>query len=295
MEDDNLIKFEHYLRDVRELSDNTVKGYIRDLNQYIIYLNEKSSNIIEANKTLILTYLMNLQKEDKSTATISRNIASIRSLYQYLLNEDLIKKDPTINLKTPKQEKKIPSVLTPKEVDIFLSQPDTSTSKGARDKAMLELLYATGIKVSELIDLNLEDVNINMEYLYCSKDTANERVIPIGKTALEMLEDYIVNYRKDFIVNEDEKAYFVNYKGNRLSRQGFWKIIKFYAKSSNIDKEITPNILRHSFAVHLLENGADLKSVQEMLGHLDISTTNVYTLSFDKKISEVYKNAHPRA
>lgn len=295
MEDTNLINFENYLKDIRELSDNTIKGYIRDLNQYIEYLNKNKSNIIEANKTLILTFLMDLRKEDKSTATISRNIASIRSLYQYLSNENLIEKDPTINLKTPKQEKKIPKVLTLKEVDSFLAQPDTSTSIGIRDKAMLELLYATGIKVSELIDLNLNDVNINMEYLYCSKDTPNERVIPIGKIALEALKYYIENHRKAFVVNEDEEAYFVNYKGNRLSRQGFWKIIKSYARSSNIEGEVTPNILRHSFAVHLLENGADLKSVQEMLGHLDISTTNVYTLSFDKKINEVYKNAHPRA
>ena len=293
--EEHLINFENYLRDVRELSDNTVKGYVRDLNQYIEYLLKKNSNIIEANKTLILTYLMDLQRKDKSTSTISRNIASIRSLYQYLLNENLVEKDPTINLKTPKQEKKIPSVLTSKEVDMFLSQPDMSTDKGVRDKAMLELLYATGIKVTELIDLNLDDVNINMEYLYCSKDTPNERVIPIGKIALDSLKNYIENSRKEFVVNKDEKAYFVNYKGNRLSRQGFWKIIKYYAKSLDIEKEITPNILRHSFAVHLLENGADLKSVQEMLGHLDISTTNVYTLSFDKKINEVYKNAHPRA
>lgn len=295
MEDMNLINFENYLKNVRELSNNTVKGYIRDLNQYIDYLKKNNSNIINANKTLILTFLMDLRKEDKSTATISRNIASVRSLYQYLLNENLIKKDPTINLKTPKQEKRIPNILTPKEVDVFLSQPDKGTPIGARDKAMLELLYATGIKVSELIDLNLEDVNINMGYLYCSKDTPNERVIPIGKIALEALKYYIENHRKVFATNQDEKAYFVNYRGNRISRQGFWKIIKSYAKSSNIEREVTPNILRHSFAVHLLENGADLKSVQEMLGHLDISTTNVYTLSFDKKISEVYKNAHPRA
>lgn len=169
------------------------------------------------------------------------------------------------------------------------------TPKGSRDRAMLELLYATGIKVSELIALDLEDINTQMEYIYCSKGTPNERAIPIGKTAIKMIKNYTENYRTKLVDDEDEKAYFVNYKGKRLTRQGFWKIIKYYAKASNIDKEITPNILRHSFAVHLLENGADLKSVQEMLGHLDISTTNVYTMSFDKKLNEVYKKSHPRA
>ena len=295
MKDTNLINFEKYLRFERELSDNTVKSYMRDLKTYIEYLKENKSSVDRANKTLILTYLMHLQKEDKSTATISRSIASIRSLYQYLLNEGEVSRDPTINLKTPKKEKKTPEILSLEEVEIFLSQPDTQTPKGARDKAMLELLYATGIKVSELITLDLEDINIAMEYIYCSKGTANERAIPISKTAIETIKNYTENYRPQLIDSEEEKAYFVNYKGQRLTRQGFWKIIKYYAKTSCIDKVITPNTLRHSFAVHMLENGADLKSVQEMLGHLDISTTNTYTLSFDKKLNEVYKKSHPRA
>ena len=295
MNDINLLNFEKYMRFERELSDNTVRSYIRDLKKYIEYLDVNRSNVIESNKTLILTYLMQLQKDEMSTSTISRNIASIRSLYQYLLNEGFIKKDPTINLKTPKKEKKIPSILSLEEVEVFLCQPDMETPKGSRDRAMLELLYATGIKVSELIALDLEDINTQMEYIYCSKGTPNERAIPIGKTAIKMIKNYTENYRTKLVDDEDEKAYFVNYKGKRLTRQGFWKIIKYYAKASNIDKEITPNILRHSFAVHLLENGADLKSVQEMLGHLDISTTNVYTMSFDKKLNEVYKKSHPRA
>ena len=295
MSDINLLNFEKYLRFERELSDNTVKSYMRDLKIYIEYLYHSESSVRDANKTLILTYLVQLQKDQKSTATISRNIASIRSLYQYLLNEGEIRKDPTINLKTPKKEKKIPEILSLEEVEIFLCQPDTETSKGVRDRAMLELLYATGIKVSELITLDLEDINITMEYIYCSKGTPNERAIPIGKTAISMIKNYTENYRPELVDDKDERAYFVNYKGQRLTRQGFWKIIKHYAKTSNIDKDITPNTLRHSFAVHLLENGADLKSVQEMLGHLDISTTNIYNMSFDKKINEVYKKTHPRA
>lgn len=295
MDKENLINFENYLIYNRELSNNTVKSYIRDLNKYLRYLKENKTNSLDANKTSILTYLMKLQKEQKSTATISRNIASIRSLYQFLLNEGLIEKDPTINLKTPRQEKKIPNILTKEEVDRFLSEPDIDTAKGVRDKAMLELLYATGIKVSELIKLDLEDINIELEYIYCSKGNPNERAIPIGKIALDMIKVYIYNFRKELIDDSEEEALFVNYKGERLTRQGFWKIIKYYAKTSQIEKEITPNILRHSFAVHLLENGADLKSVQEMLGHLDISTTNVYTLSINKRISDVYKKSHPRA
>lgn len=291
----NLLNFEKYLRFERELSDNTVRSYIRDLNKYMEYLDNNQARVLEANKSLISTYLMQLQKDKMSISTISRNIASIRSLYQYLLNEGFVKKDPTMNLKTPKKEKKIPNILSLKEVETFLCQPDIKTPKGARDRAMLELLYATGIKVSELIELNLEDINTSLEYIYCSKGTANERAIPIGKTAVKMIKNYTENFRVQLINDEDEQAYFINYKGKRLTRQGFWKVIKYYAKISNIDKEITPNILRHSFAVHLLENGADLKSVQEMLGHLDISTTNIYTMKFDKRLNEVYKKSHPRA
>lgn len=295
MEDNNLLDFEKYLRYVRELSNNTVESYIGDLNQYIEYLNINESNIREANQTLILTYLMQLQKDKKSTATISRNIASIRNLYQFLLNEGLVNKDPTINLKTPKQEKNIPNTLTAKEVDMLLSRPDPETPKGYRDKAMLELLYSTGIKVSELIDLNIEDISISMEYIYCSRGTINERVIPIGRVALDIIKVYLEKYRDKFIKDEDENSLFLNYQGKRLTRQGFWKIVKYYTKGIDIDKKITPHTLRHSFAVHLLENGADLKSVQEMLGHADISTTNIYTSSLNKKITEVYKKSHPRA
>lgn len=295
MEDNNLLEFEKYLIYVRELSNNTVESYIRDLNQYIEYLKINQSNVHEANQTLILTYLMQLQKDNKSTATISRNIASIRNLYQFLLNEGLIKRDPTINLKTPKQEKITPNTLTAKEVDMLLSQPDDETTKGYRDKTMLELLYSTGIKVSELIGLNIDDISIPMEYIYCSRGTSNERVVPVGKVAIDIIKIYLDEYRDKFVKDKDEKSLFLNFQGRRLTRQGFWKIIKYYAKSLDIDKKITPHTLRHSFAVHLLENGADLKSVQEILGHADISTTNIYTSYLDRKITEVYKNSHPRA
>jgi len=288
--------FVSYLENDKELSPNTLESYNRDLRQFHEYLNENNLNdIIDVNKTIIITYLMNLQRKGKATSTVSRNLASLRSFYQYLLNDGKIPKDPTINLQSPKQEKKLPSILTPREVEILLDQPKMDNSKGVRDKSMLEFLYAAGIRVSELVALNVEDVNLNMGYVLCSQNTSSERVIPIGKIAIEILNTYIDNHRGSFVKNDDERSLFVNYHGKRLTRQGFWKIIKTYTKKANINKKITPHTLRHSFAAHLLQNGADLKSVQEMLGHSDISTTQIYTLITKNRIKEVYKKAHPRA
>lgn len=294
--DSNLLNFNGYLEEEKELSHNTIESYNRDLRQFYIYLKENDvSDIASVNKTLIITYLMSLQKSGKSVSTISRNIASLRSFYQFLLNEGVVEKDPTINLQSPKQEKKLPSILTPKEVEILLEQPNIDCSKGVRDKAMLELLYASGIRVSELIALDVNDVNLYMDYIISSKDTSNERVIPIGKMAVSILGLYIDKHRMNLVKDSEEKSLFVNYHGKRLTRQGFWKIVRGYTKQAKINKNITPHTLRHSFAAHLLQNGADLKSVQEMLGHADISTTQVYTLITKNKIKEVYKKAHPRA
>ncbi|SCG83332.1 Tyrosine recombinase xerD [Proteiniborus sp. DW1] len=294
--DSNLHNFNGYLEVEKELSHNTIESYNRDLKQFSNYLKENGiSDFTNVNKTLIITYLMSMQKSGKSVSTISRSIASLRSFYQFLLNEGIISKDPTINLQSPKQEKKLPSILTPKEVEILLEQPDLDCSKGIRDKAMLELLYASGIRVSELIALNVDDINLYMDYIISSKDTPNERVIPIGKMAVNFLSIYIEKHRMNLIKDLKEKSLFVNYHGKRLTRQGFWKIVRGYTKRAKINKNITPHTLRHSFAAHLLQNGADLKSVQEMLGHADISTTQVYTLVTKNKIKEVYKKAHPRA
>lgn len=294
--DSNLHNFNGYLELEKELSYNTIESYNRDLKQFSNYLRENGVyDFANVNKTLIITYLMGLQKSGKSVSTVSRNIASLRSFYQFLLNEGIISKDPTINLQSPKQEKKLPSILTPKEVEILLEQPNLDCSKGIRDKAMLELLYASGIRVSELIALNVDDVNLYMDYIISSKDTPNERVIPIGKMAVNYLGIYIEKHRINLIKDSEEKSLFVNYHGKRLTRQGFWKIVRGYTKQAKINKNITPHTLRHSFAAHLLQNGADLKSVQEMLGHADISTTQVYTLVTKNKIKEVYKKAHPRA
>lgn len=289
-------KFVDYLKDERELAPNTLESYSRDLNQFNAYAMKNNINAFTSvNKTLIITYLMYQQKNGRAASTISRSLASLRSFFQYLLNEGLISKDPTISLQAPKQEKKLPSILTPEEVEILLSQPDNNNAKGIRDRAMLELLYAAGVRVTELISLDINDINIEMGYIKCSKNSQNERVIPIGKIAINYLSKYIVEYRHTFVKDSEEPSLFVNHHGRRLTRQGFWKIIKSYTKQANINKKITPHTLRHSFAAHLLQNGADLKSVQEMLGHSDISTTQIYTQIAKNRIKDVYRKSHPRA
>ncbi|MBM7614027.1 site-specific tyrosine recombinase XerD [Alkaliphilus hydrothermalis] len=290
-----IIGFSDFLTTEKKLSANTLESYKRDIRQYTTYLEENNiSCLTNTNKTTVITYLIYLQNKGKAASTISRNIASIRCFYQFLLINNLVNQDPTINLESPKAEKKAPSILTLKEIDMLLSQPEVSNLKGVRDKAMLELLYATGIRVSELISLNIDDINVEMGYIKCSTGT-KERVIPIGSVALEVLQIYIEEYRSSFIRVKEEASLFLNCHGNRLTRQGFWKIIKAYTKKANIDKSITPHTLRHSFATHLIQNGADLKSVQEMLGHSDISTTQVYMNLTKNKIKDVYKKAHPRA
>jgi integrase/recombinase XerD len=295
--EDIAVGFLNYIQYEKKLAKNTLEAYLRDIKQFNEYLKSYSSlDILQVNKTIILTYLMYLQKNGKSTSTISRNLASLRSLYQYLLNKGLVKEDPTQNLHSPKQERKIPNILTTEEVDLLLSQPKVLDFKGSRDKAMLELLYATGIRVTEIISLDMNDINFEIGYIMLEKGSSNERIVPVGEIALKYTKIYIEQFRETVINNKDEKSLFVNCHGGRLTRQGFWKIVKYYTKKSNINKTITPHTLRHSFAVHLLQNGADLRSVQEMLGHSDISTTQIYSIAAgDAQLREVYKKAHPRA
>lgn len=265
-----------YIKEEKKLTKNSLEAYIRDVLQFKEYLNNNSiHSIIDTNKTVIITYLLHLQKIGKARSTISRNLASIRCLYQYLLNHNMVKEDPTFNLKSPKPEKKIPSVLKKEEINLLLGQPDTKDLKGSRDKAMLELLYATGLRVSEIIALNYEDINLDLGFIYI-RDEKDTRVIPISNVALNYLVDYISNYRTNLNYKD---PVFINMSGSRLSRQGFWKIIKTYTNKAGIEKTITPQTLRHSFAVHLINNGADIKTVQEILGHSDISTTQVYSFA----------------
>lgn len=293
--EDLVLKFLTFLEKDKRLSLNTLQSYRRDIEQYITYLNEiKIQNISNTNKTTVIAYLLNLQKKGRATSTISRNLASIRSCYQYLTKNGVINVDPTEDLESPKVEKKLPQILSTKEVELLLDQPKCDDLKGYRDKAMLELLYATGIRVSELICLDLVDINLDMGFIKCNKGT-RERMIPIGSLSIQALNEYLAKSRNLLIQRSDEKALFVNVNGKRLTRQGFWKIIKQYKNQAKINKDITPHTLRHSFAAHLLENGADLRSIQEMLGHSDISSTQVYAQIAKNRIKEVYKKTHPRA
>lgn len=296
MSDRIMIDYLDYIKNEKKLRSNTLEAYIRDVQQFKEYLSEHDIvEYKETNKTIIITYLLSLQKNGKSTSTISRNLASIRCFFQFLLNNNMVKEDPTLNLKSPKPEKRIPSILTTEEVSLLLSQPKANNFKGSRDKAMLELLYAAGLRVSEIISLNINDIDLELGLLNVKENDNNKRVIPIGSLALDALTHYIALYRPEEIGDGNEPL-FINYSGSRLTRQGFWKIIKQYTKKSNIDKPITPHTLRHSFAVHLIENGADIKTVQEMLGHSDVSTTHIYLFaSDDRELREVYKKSHPRA
>ena len=288
-------QFAYFMNNTKHKSVNTIQSYKRDVNQYITFLNSNGiTDITKTTKNTILTYLMNLQNQGKASSTVSRTLASLRSFYFFVTQNGAKMNDPTLNLEAPHVEKKLPQVLTTREVDLLLNQPSDTEPKGIRDKAMLELLYATGIRVSELIDLKINDVNLDLGFIIC-KSEKKERIIPIGNIARIAIENYIENARHLMIASFDEKLLFVNCNGSGLSRQGFWKIIKLYGRQANIHTHITPHTLRHSFAAHLLENGADLKSIQEMLGHSDISSTQIYSHLMKSKIKDVYLKAHPRA
>lgn len=289
-------EFINYLAVERGLAQNTLESYGRDLRQFQSYLHTSQIDIVkDSSRNTILSYLNSLQNKGRAVSTISRNLAAIKSFYQYLVRERYLEKDPAANLESPKLEKKLPKILSIAEVEELLRQPNTFTPTGLRDKAMLELLYATGIRVSELISLNISDINLDMGYIKCYGKGAKERIVPLGSIAAKCVQDYVNKGRPKLVRTYDEPALFVNHHGNRLTRQGFWKIIKRYAREANIMKEITPHTLRHSFATHLLENGADLRSVQEMLGHADISTTQIYTHVTKNRLKEVYDKTHPRA
>jgi integrase/recombinase XerD len=291
-----LESYTNYLVVEKGLSANTLESYKRDLVKFIDFM--KKNNIIkpeEVNRDALNLFIMELRKKGRATSTISRCMASIRSFFNFLLNEGVIDDNPALDLESPRIEKKLPRVLTTKEVDLLLCQPKPGEQHALRDRAMLELLYASGIRVSELIDLNLSDFNPEVGYLRCRGKGMKERIVPIGSIAINHVNEYLNHCRNKLLRKNGEVALFVNHHGARLTRQGFWKILKKYARKSNINGEITPHTLRHSFATHLIENGADLRSVQEMLGHSDISTTQIYTQITRRKIREVYDKSHPRA
>ncbi|MCL6580687.1 MAG: site-specific tyrosine recombinase XerD [Firmicutes bacterium] len=290
-------EFINYLSAERGLALNTLESYGRDLRQYYSFLKSKARlvSLQEASRANIISYLLQMEKQGKSPATIARRLAALKSFYQFLLRESLVERDPTANLESPKLDRKLPRVLTVKEVETLLRQPKTSTVSGLRDKAMLEILYASGIRVSELVALNLPDVNLEAQYVRCVGKGGKERLVPIGSIACQAVTEYLARSRPRLVKDPGERSLFVNHHGRRMTRQGFWKIVKKYAAQAGIKKSITPHTLRHSFATHLLENGADVRAVQEMLGHADISTTQIYTHVNRGRLRDVYKNSHPRA
>jgi len=290
-----LREFLNYLQVVRGMARNTVQSYQYDLVHFAEHLAAEKLSLETVSPADIINYFR-LQRERGCTArTLSRYLAAIRCFYRYLLQEHRITADPTENLESPKLEKHLPRILSVKEVDILLAQPKCGTIAGLRDRAMLELIYATGMRVSELIGLNTEHLNLERGFVRCLGKGSKERIIPVGEIAVQYNREYLARGWVKLRKNNWEKAIFLNMHGRRLTRQGFWKILKEYARKGGIQKEIAPHVLRHSFATHLLENGADLRVVQEMLGHADVTTTQIYTHLSQRKLREVYKHAHPRA
>ncbi|KON87161.1 recombinase XerD [Sporosarcina globispora] len=296
--DDQLKDFIHYLLVEKGLAKNTIVSYERDLKSYLKYLRseEKISSLENVQRMQIVQFLGFLKKQGKSSKTLARHIASLRAFHQFLLREKAVGHDPSVHIETPQMERSLPKVLNMQEVETLLDFPEIKDHFGLRDKAMLELLYATGIRVSELIGLNIGDVHLTMGFVRCIGKGNKERIVPIGRTASEALERYLNEGRRKFVSKKyKDEALFLNHHGKRLSRQGFWKILKRLAQEAGIEKELTPHTLRHSFATHLLENGADLRAVQEMLGHADISTTQIYTHVTKTRLKDVYSQYHPRA
>lgn len=288
--------YENYLTKVKQASGNTVSSYMRDIRQFSQWLQHREqTDILNATQLNISTYLAYLQEQGKSGATASRTLASLKNFYAYVVSTGFLEESPITNeIHVDRGEKKLPQILTGKEVELLLAQPSCVDAKGFRDKAMLEVMYATGIRVTELIDLNVDDVNLELGIIKCG-NARKSRTIPLYPAALRALSQYIKDVRILMIADPLEKALFVNVGGARMSRQGFWKILKFYQSKAGIEKEITPHTLRHSFAVHLLENGADLGSLQELMGHSDISSTQMYTHMINQKLKSVYEKCHPKA
>ena len=288
----DLIKaYENYLAKVKQASANTISSYMRDIRQFAEWLDV---DVLDATQQNISNYLQFIEQDGRSAATVSRSLASLKNFYAYLVSSGFCEKTPITDIRVKRGEKKLPQILTGREIELLLAQPVCVDPKGYRDKAMLEVMYATGIRVSELIDLDIDDVNLELGAIKCNS-AKKSRAIPLYPAALRALTIYIRDVRESMLASADETALFVNVNGSRMSRQGFWKILKHYQESAHIEKEITPHTLRHSFAVHLLENGADIGSLQELMGHSDISSTQMYTQLINQKLKSVYEKCHPKA
>lgn len=292
-----LAPFIRYMDEEKGLSLNTLESYERDLTQFLEFVESRGiTSLQEISRSHILLFLGAVKQQGRAAATVTRKTVSIRSFFQYLLRESLVGQDPSLQMETPKIVKTPPNVLTVEEVELLLSAPDTTTYQGMRDKAMLELLYATGMKVSEIVSLDTQHIHTDLRYLHCMGTSRKERILPMNRVSADCLDMYLKESRDKLAKgNKEETALFLNSLGSRLTRQGFWKMLKKYAKETGIHMDITPYTLRHSFATHLLDNGADLRSVQEMLGHSDISTTQVYSSLIKKNLKEQYDDHHPRS
>ena len=287
--------YHNYLVKVKQASANTIASYMRDIRQFADWLRAAEAlEVAEAGQLHISRYLDHLQEQGRSGATMSRNLASLKNFYSYLVSFGFLDHTPVVEIQIDRGEKKVPQILSSREIDLLLSQPVCADAKGVRDKAMLEMMYATGVRVTELLDLNVSDVNLELGLVKCA-GAKKTRSIPLYPAALKALRTYMQDIRPGMLADPREQALFVNVSGARMSRQGFWKILKHYQETARIDKEITPHTLRHSFAVHLLENGADLDAVQELMGHSDISSTQLYTQMVNKKLKTVYQKCHPKA
>ena len=287
--------YENYLAKVKQASANTVASYMRDIRQFAGWLTQTEQvDVVDASQLNISAYLSHLEQEGRSGATVSRSLASLKNFYSYVVSSGFLEKTPVTEIRIDRGEKKLPQILTGREIELLLQQPVCVDAKGIRDKAMLEVMYATGIRVTELIQLDVDDVNLELGTIKCN-GAKKSRSIPLYPGALKALAAYLKDVRRGMLADPSETALFVNVAGVRMSRQGFWKILKHYQATAHIEKEITPHTLRHSFAVHLLENGADLGSLQELMGHSDISSTQMYTHMIDQKLKSVYEKCHPKA
>ena len=295
---DALNDYIHFIRVERQLADNTLASYKRDLLEYINHITDiqQLKSFDEVTRHHILLHLENLKMNGKTARTVSRHISSIRSFHQFLLREKVSSTDPTVHLELPVIEQKLPTILSIEEIERLIHTPDTSKPQGVRDIAILELLYGSGMRISELIELNLDDLHLTMGFVRVFGKGGKERIVPLGRSALQACSNYLNGARQKLLgTNVQTEAFIINQRGKRLTRQGVWKLLKQHAEKANIQQQLTPHVLRHSFATHLIENGADLRAVQELLGHSDISTTQIYTHISKKRLSEVYKQYHPRA
>ena len=288
--------FMEYLQKERKMSKNTLEAYNRDVLEFMAFEGSRGmTDILNTSSTEIVAFLHNLKISGKSAATVNRKLASVRAFFNYLIEAGLIKVNPTANIKSPKIERKKVEYLEMDEIEKLMAVPDDSV-RGLRDRAILEVLYATGIRVSEIIETNLEDVNMRMGFITCASQQSHARIVPLGRPARAALENYIYEARDQLLHGrEDETALFVNFYGSRMTRQGLWKVLKEYGEKAGLNHKLTPHIIRNSFAVHMLQNGADLKSLQELMGHEDISATQIYLSATKSRIKDVYDKSHPRA